>query len=247
MKEHIKEVAKAKAKAAVWRDVPGYEGYYQVSNTGIVRSLDRWVIYKNGRKQLYKGKIIDGSNINGYKQITLSKNGKQKRFFIHQVVAMVFLDHKPNGHTLVVDHIDGDKSNDNVDNLRIVTSRDNITTCFRKDRDSLTSEYVGVYFDKAKGKWATQICFDGKQIHLGYFLDEKKASDTYQKALSKINDSTFNPEDYKPKFTSKYKGISFKKNKKKWVAQPYINGKQIYLGSFATEEEAYQAIQNINN
>lgn len=178
----------------VWRDVPGYEGYYQVSNTGIVRSLDRWVIYKSGRKQLYKGRFFEGSNINGYKQITLSKKGKQKRFFIHQVVAMAFLDHEPNGHTLVVDHIDGDKVNNRVENLQIVTHRDNTTTCFRKDRDSLTSEYVGVFFAKGKGKWVAQICFDGKQIHLGVFDSELKASKAYQSALSKIKDGTFSPE-----------------------------------------------------
>ena len=194
MKEHIKEVAKAKAKAAVWRDAPGYEGYYQVSNTGIVRSLDRWVIYKNGRKQLYKGKIIDGYLNKGYKQITLSKNGKTRTFKVSQLVAMAFLDHEPNGNTLVIDHIDGDRTNDNVDNLRIVAHRDNITTCFRKDKDSFTSEYVGVSWAKNNKKWVGKIVYNGVQIYLGYFDSEIKASEAYQLALSKIEDGTFNPE-----------------------------------------------------
>lgn len=245
MKEHIKEVAKAKAKAAVWRDVPGYEGYYQVSNTGIVRSLDRTVLTKNGEERFYKGRFFEGSDVNGYKQIIFSKNGKQNSFFIHQLVAMAFLDHEPNGYTLVVDHINGDRANNNMDNLRIVTNRENSSICFKKNRDSFTSEYVGVRQDK--DKWRAQIRFNNKVIHLGYFDIELEASEAYQSALSKIKDGTFNPEDYKPKWTSKYKGVSFHKASQKWLARLTINGKRTYLGSFATEEEAYQAIQNINN
>lgn len=245
MKENIEKVSKAKAKAEVWRDVPGYEGYYQVSNTGIVRSLDRTVLSKNGHERFYKGRFFEGSDVNGYKQIILSRDSKQELFYTHQLVAMVFLDHKPNGHTLVVDHIDGDRTNNNVDNLRIVTNRENSSICFKKNRDSFTSEYVGVRQDK--DKWRAQIRFNNKVIHLGYFDIELKASKAYQSALGKIKDGTFNPEDYKPKYVSKYKGVSFNKSNQKWLSRLTINGKRTYLGSFATEEEAYQAIQNNNN
>lgn len=70
----LKEIMEKKKE--VWRDVPGYEEYYQVSNTGIVRSLDRTVLYRDGRKRLYKGKIIDGSNNQGYREICFSKDYK---------------------------------------------------------------------------------------------------------------------------------------------------------------------------
>lgn len=243
----MEKAAKAKAKPEVWRDVPGYEGYYQASDMGRVRSVGRTVLTKNGQERFYKGKIIDGSNMDGYKQLALSRDGKRKSFLIHQLVAICFLDHTPDGHKFVIDHIDGDKLNNNVENLQIVTNRDNLSTCHRNDGNILSSKFTGVNWHKNSSKWESKIQYEGKQIYLGLYDNELDASNAYQKALGKINDNTFNPEDYKPKFTSKYKGVSFKKNRKKWVAQSYINGKQTYLGSFATEEEAHQAIQNINN
>lgn len=181
----------------VWRDVPGYEGKYQVSNTGIVRSLDRIVLYSDGRKRLYKGIIIDGHNRDGYREVSFSKDGKSRLYKVSQVVAMAFLEHIPNGNTLVVDHIDGDKSNDNVDNLRIVTTRENLSTCFRKNRDSFTSKYVGVSYHKNNQNWVGRIRYNGMKIHLGCFDSEIKASEAYQKALGEIKNNSFNPEDYK--------------------------------------------------
>lgn len=184
-------------KIEVWRDVPGYEGYYQVSNTGIVRSLDRTVLYRNGRKRLYKGKIIDGSNNEGYRVIGFSKDGKSRLFKVSQLVAMAFLGHTPNGNTLVVDHIDGDRANDNVDNLRIVTQRENLSKCYRANEDSFTSKYVGVSYHNNNQKWEGKIRYNGVKIHLGYFDSELKASEAYQKALGEIKNNSFNPEDYK--------------------------------------------------
>ena len=229
-------------KQEIWRDIIGYEGYYQVSNQGRVRSLDRWVIYKNGRKRFYKGRFFEGGYTNGYRQVGLSREGKTEIFLIHQLVAMTFLNHTPNGHTLVVDHIDGIRTDNRIENLRIVTHRENISTCYRANEDSFTSDFVGVNYHKHANKWLARIVFNKKNINLGLFNNEKDASNIYQKALGEINDGTFNPENYKAKFASKYKGVVFNKNRQDWLAQPYINGKQIYLGYHSTEEEAYQTV-----
>ena len=167
----------------VWKDIPGYEGYYQASSLGRVRSLDRTVIYKNGREYFYKGRLIGGCVLNGYRRVLLSKYGKRKTFKISQVVAMAFLGHTPNGHTLVIDHIDGDRSCDRLENLRIVTNRENVSTCFRSDRETLSSKYLGICFHNRDKNWQVQMTINGKKKYLGSFKTEKEAYEAQQKAL----------------------------------------------------------------
>ena len=230
-------------KKEIWKDVPGYEGYYQVSNMGKVRSLDRIITYKSGASKLLKGKVLNPAMNDGYKQVILTMKGRKKTFRISQLVAMAFLGHKPDGHKLVVDHIDGDRLDNRVENLRIVTHRANVSTCFRTDNGTLSSEYVGVYWSIDSLKWRSIIYYDGINIHLGSFDNEINASNAYQEALSKIKNGSFNPNDYKPKYSSKYKGVNFNKASNKWMARITIKGSQKHLGSFKTEEEAYEAQQ----
>ena len=226
----------------IWRDVPGYKNYYQVSNQGRVRSLDRTVLTKRGER-FYKGKIIESNfNKGGYKKLNLSKDNKVQTFLIHQLVAIVFLDHEPNGHTLVCDHIDGDRANNNVENLQIVTQRENLSTCYRANESSFSSKYVGVTFNKAENKWRAGIRHKGKNNFLGQYKNEEKAAKAYQKALDELENGTFKIENYRASFTSKLKSVSFHKATQKWQANPIINGKRIYLGVHTTELEAHQAI-----
>ena len=154
---------------------------------------------------------------------------------------MAFLGHKPNGHKLVIDHINGDKIDDTVGNLRIVTQRANASICFRSDRKELNYESVGVRRYSITSKWRSDISYKGVQYRLGIFKDESKASKAYQAAFDKIERGTFNPIDYKPVFSSKYKGVYFHKLNNNWMAQITINGKLKYLGSFKTEIEAHNA------
>ena len=95
-----------------WRDIKGYEGLYQVSNLGRVKSLDRYVINKSNKQQYYNGKIL-----------TLSKNNSQKTIPVHILVAKTFIpnpESKPE-----VNHIDGNKTNNCVSNLEWVTRSEN--------------------------------------------------------------------------------------------------------------------------
>lgn len=227
----------------IWKDVPGYEGYYQASNLGRVRSLDRIITYSNGYDRFYKGGVMNGSVNNGYRQTALHINGIRRNFKFSQLVAMAFLNHEPNGMKMVVDHINGVRSDDRVENLRIVTNRANLSTCFRSDRDSLSSEYVGVNWDKKPSKWRALIEYKGVSVHLGYYNTEIEASKAYQLALSKIEDGSFNADDYKPNHTSKHRGVHFNKAMNKWRAQIMINGKRKHLGYFKTELEAHNACQ----
>jgi hypothetical protein len=90
----------------VWKDVVGYEGLYQVSNLGRVKSVER---YKdnNGTKQLVKERILkQGENKKGgYLKVDLWKNNKSKTLYVHRLVAIAFIDNPTNKPT--VNHIDG--------------------------------------------------------------------------------------------------------------------------------------------
>ena len=109
-----------KANFELWKDVEGFEGYYQVSTWARVRSLDRWVTYKDGRSRLCKSFILPlRKNHKGYLRANLSKNGKTKSAFVHKLVAEAFI---PNPLNLpVVNHKDEVKDNNYPYNLEWCT------------------------------------------------------------------------------------------------------------------------------
>jgi hypothetical protein len=172
-----------KEELEVWKDIPGYEGLYQVSNLGRVKSLPKEQITANGVVKKYDGKILKGSTTtSGYRLIVLCVNRNVKAYTIHQLVAMSFLNHKPDGHKLVIDHINDNKSDNRVENLQIVTQR--VNTC--KTQGKYSSKYKGVCYNKKANKWQSNIRINGKLKHLGLFKCELAASYAYQKALKEL-------------------------------------------------------------
>ena len=163
-----------------WRDIAGYEGAYQVSSFGRIKSLDK--ISSRGHK--LKCKILKlNKNGFGYKHFSLFKNGKKKTCRVHVLVAETFLGHVPDGtHRMVVDHKDNIKSNNHTWNLQLITNRENVS----KDRSGGTSEYVGVFYDKDRGKWRADITVGNKKRYLGSFSKELDAANAYQKALENL-------------------------------------------------------------
>ena len=113
----------------VWKDIKGFKGYYQVSNLGRVKSLDRIITTANGVVQKYKGTLLSTSdNGKGYKIVGLNKNGKRKRFKVHRLVAIAFLDNSENKPQ--VNHIDGVRDNNKLENLEWVTGSENVQHAF---------------------------------------------------------------------------------------------------------------------
>ena len=167
----------------IWKDIPGYEGYYQASNLGRVKSLARSVLCKNGTIMTFKDRILKPQISTGYGRVNLCKNGTCKYILVSQVVAMAFLGHKRCGLKLVVDHIDNNPLNDKLENLQIITNRQNVS----KDRKGGTSKYTGVFWDKYYKRWKSYITINAKQKYLGSFKDEYKAHLAYQDALNKID------------------------------------------------------------
>jgi len=168
----------------IWKDIPGYEGVYQVSSLGRVKSLPRKIYRKCGKLHYSKeDRIMSLCISNGYKVICLYKNGKSRKYSLHQLLAMAFLNHTANGFKIVVDHIDNNSLNNNLSNLQIITARENSS----KDRKGYSSKFIGVSWSKAAKKWMAYIIIDKKFTYLGCHNNELDARDAYQNKLKEIN------------------------------------------------------------
>lgn len=176
------QIANNMNNAEIWKDIPGYEGIYQVSDMGNVKSLSREMLLKGEYPIIIKEKILKPSRLsNGYLILGLSKNGFIKKITVHTLVAMVFLNHKPDGtNKICVDHINNIKTDNRLVNLQLISQRENTS----KDKKNGTSKYVGVCWKKSKNKFEAQIKVDGKNKYLGLFTDEHEAHLVYQKALN---------------------------------------------------------------
>jgi len=162
----------------IWKDIPEYEGLYQVSNLGNVKSLGN--SFKR-KEKLLKPQICKS---NGYLQVTLSIEGKLKTIKIHQLVAIAFLNHTQSGMKLVIDHISGDILDNSLSNLRIVENREN--TNKMRYKSNASSRFTGVSWYKNSKKWRSQIQINSKVKHLGLFDTEEEAYEAYQNALKSI-------------------------------------------------------------
>ena len=168
-------------ESEVWKDIPGHEGVYQVSNMNRAKSLDRVVVHKNGLKTPKKGVILKlGANNKGYYYVNLWKSNNYKTMLLHVLVAIVFLNHDPLSG-LVVDHKDDNKLNCIPSNLSIMTQRQN---CSKTKRGS--SMYTGVCWDKKSQRWRAGISVKGKSKYIGQFIFEEDARDAYINKLKEI-------------------------------------------------------------
>lgn len=166
---------KTKPSKEVYKDVKEYEGHYQISNKGNIKSLKK-------NKELILKPSIDKKE---YHKVSLYKEGKGSKFYIHRLVIQMFKGRISDGKNLVVDHIDNDKSNNELDNLQVISNRENLTK--DKWRYNPSSQYTGVCFHTTKRKWESSIFVNGNSFHLGYFRDETIAAQEYKNALEYYN------------------------------------------------------------
>lgn len=146
----------------VWKDITGYEGFYQVSDFGRVRSVDRNVTYKNGTVVFYNGQLIKPiKDKKGYYGVGLSKGGLWKRVKVHRLVAKEFI---PNLNNLPqVNHKDENKSNNKVDNLEWCTNEYNRGYGSSKDRQ----KRAVLQFD-TKGNFIMEYESTAKTVEYGF-------------------------------------------------------------------------------
>lgn len=145
-----------------WRSVVGYEGLYEVSNTGLVRSLKRFATTG--------GILKTWTNKGGYHRLGLIKDGKRKRLCVHKIVAEAFLpnpDNKPH-----VDHMDTNTNNNHINNL-----------CWTTASEQQQNKNIRGYgWHRRNGKWYAQISggtLGSEKKHLGYFEHEEDARAAY--------------------------------------------------------------------
>lgn len=155
----------------IYIKVKGYQDY-EVSNLGNVRSL------KNNKIKI----LSQGTHSNGYNHVTLSNNGIIKTFKVHRLVCISFSENSNFKTNLVVNHIDFNKQNNRVDNLELVSCRENSNKKHLKS----TSKYTGVYWHNRDKRWRACIVINGKNKFLGNFKVEKEASNAYEKALKEL-------------------------------------------------------------
>lgn len=153
-----------------YKKIPGYPRY-GISKAGEIKNLETGRTFKGGpntKSGYYQTKLTDSE-------------GKQKGYEIHVLMAITYLNHVPCGHKIVVDHKNTLRFDNSLENLQLITQRQNLT----KDKKG-TSKYPGVSFHQNKN-WRAQIRINGKQKYLGVFPTEEEAHQAYQKALSDLN------------------------------------------------------------
>lgn len=164
----------------IWSTINNYPNY-EVSNLGRVKSIYRkYWLERNNSFAIKNERIIKPYlDIYGYLTISLCHNGIKRTKKIHKLVAEAFLNHTPCFHELVVNHINFIKTDNRVENIEIVTARENLN----KKHIKSSSQYVGVCWHKGNKKWKARIGIKYKRIHLGYFNTEIEAHNAYQTAL----------------------------------------------------------------
>lgn len=124
----------------VWKDIPEYEGYYQVSNLGNFRSVPRVIKYKSTGTRNYPAKmLLTETTKDNYQRIVLMKHGIKKRFQAHRLVALTFIPNPENKPC--VNHIDGNKSNNIVTNLEWCTYSENSIHAIRTGLQNMSNHH----------------------------------------------------------------------------------------------------------
>jgi len=154
----------------IYKDIPNWVGFYQVSNLGNVISLPRKF---SPRKTILKPTIT----YDGYLKVHLRNGRNGVQVEINRLVALSFIDKDYVSKKLYCDHIDRDRTNNNLDNLRLVSARVNTAN---NGRNFLTGAY------KHGTKWQSAININGKQHFLGTYGTENEAHKAYTLATTNL-------------------------------------------------------------
>jgi len=124
-----------------WKMIEGYEGMYQVSTAGNVRSLDRIIETSRGVKQRRKGVVLRPRiNQEGYRKVTLYKQGRGERYYVGEIVAKTFIDGEAVQERVI--RADGNRLNDQIDNLTVKPSVSQAYASLLDEFESLLSQHI---------------------------------------------------------------------------------------------------------
>ncbi|ULT55392.1 HNH endonuclease [Neobacillus drentensis] len=211
------------------KEIKLYDGSITVVDDEDFEKYGNYKYYSNGKGHVYR-------------------NGEKGTMYLHREIM-----NAPDG--MIVDHINGDKLDNQKSNLRIATPRQNQFNK-RKTGKETSSIYKGVCWIKKTSAWLSSIRIDGVRTNLGYYETEEAAAIAYnEKAKSYhgefavLNDVPFDPEWESKRFPdrrnkngkSKYVGVSYRSKYDDWQCHIRVNKVNMYLGIFNTEEEAAEA------
>lgn len=152
----------------IWKDVIGYEGLYQVSDTGKVKSLDRTVNCGYGATRVIPGRVMSVLVSDRYPVVSITKHGKRKVVYVHRLVAEAFI---PNPDKLPeVNHIDENKQNNNVENLEWCNRAYNNSHGTRLERQLKNFDYKAVAKKISKTKNTTRYSGINQMTLDGVFI-----------------------------------------------------------------------------
>lgn len=172
------------AESEQWRPVVGYEGLYEVSSTGRLMSLSREVMAHHGPRQTGTRPMNPRVGKNGYYKVALCRAGVYSHRMVHRLVAEAFgllSEERP-----VVDHINGNKLDNRVENLRGVNRSEN-TQNQRRASSRNTTGFLGVGFEKQTNKFRAVIGVNGKYTTLGRFETAEAAHAAYVDAKRRLH------------------------------------------------------------
>ena len=167
----------------IWKDILGYEGVYQVSNLGRVKSIARYTC-KGVLVHLKDEIILKACIRGGYNRVRLYSNTVSYMHSVHKLVAETFIPNTEN--KIQVNHINGIKADNKLENLEWVTNRENQIK-YHILKDVCTSKYTGVSLIKKNNKWRADILHNKKRVRIGEYDTEYKAHLAYQDKLVEIS------------------------------------------------------------
>lgn len=192
----------------IWKDVKGFEGYYQVSNLGRIKSLSRAIVYKDGSIKHRKERIMKAQVLRGYCGVNLYKGGKYKLVLVHRLVADAFLPKAP-GKT-EVDHINTVRSDNRVENLRWTTRKENqnnpVTRAHKSIASKETAKLLRKLYEKGEiSRSRSIIQFDSDETLLHVFWGATQVREKFG-----FNDGYISNAAKKQSFAYGYKWIYVK-------------------------------------
>lgn len=170
----------------VWKDIVGYEGLYEVSSLGKIRSVDMPLIHKSGKIYIRKGRLIaQNKNHNGYLRVNLWSHNVIKSYFVHRIVYTAFNGQIPEG--MQINHINECKTDNRLSNLNLMTPKENTNwgTGIARGRKKVKRPVIQylidntpfmMYFSAADAEYETKVqrtnirkCCNGERLTAGGF------------------------------------------------------------------------------